>query len=230
MPYGTPAPAALLLAGVVAALAPARAPAQDAAAPIERRAEDGRLVSDGDPAIEVRLPPEAAYVGNRSLIINDVYDAELHVFVEADAHGLVERFYWLQFESILSAAPDRRYDYRETEPLTLSFDGVELLARPGGSNTREEAVRPGTDHAAFRALLDEGGYRLPTWITTLRLVHLFEPTERKEFILIYGEGPDALAEAAAEAMAAGEPGVRFEDMLGDLVADVDARVDLLPRD
>ncbi|MFQ6554198.1 hypothetical protein AAD018_017790 [Aestuariibius insulae] len=78
--------------------------------------------------------------------------------------------------------------------------------------------------------MEEAGYRLPTWLTTLRLVHLYEPTERGEIIILYGEGLDALAEAAEAAMIAGEPDLVFADMLPGFIADVDAKVDLIPHD
>jgi hypothetical protein len=194
----------------------------------ERRVEESRVVSDADPAIEVRVPEGAIYLGARRILIDERFDAELHVFAEVDAFGMIERFYWIQFEEYLPDAPGR-YDYRQSNPETVSIDGVEMHVRPGGENTAESTIRPGSDYEAFRALVDEAGYRLPTWLSTLRLVHLYEPTERGELIVIYGEGPDALAEAAAEAMMAGEPGLVFADMLADLIADVDARVDLTPR-
>ena len=222
---------ALLLAVALAPAAPAQTdaspPVEDWPAP-ERRVEGGPLVSERDPAIEVRMPEEARYLGARRIPIDGRFDAELHVFAEADAYGLIERLCWIQFERHLPNAPGR-YDYPESNPETVLFDGVEMHMRPGGENTQTATIQPGSDHAAFRALVDGAELRLPRWLSTLRLVLLFEPTERREFIVFYGEGPDALAEAAAQAMIAGEPGLTFEAMLPELVADVDRRVDLVPR-
>ena len=193
-----------------------------------RQVDGNRIVSPEDPAIAVTVPQAAIYLGARRLIINDSYDAELHVYVEPDDFGLIERFYWVQFEYILPSAPDLSYDYRESNPETMPFDGVAMHVLPGGENTREGSVRPGTDYAAFRALIADAGYRLPTWITTLRLVHLPDADARKELIVIYGEGPDPLAAAAAQAMMAGAAGLRFDDLMRDLIADADARIDLTP--
>ena len=91
----------------------------------ERRIEAGRLVSDADPAIELAVPAEAVYLGARRLEIDETFDAELHVFAEVDAHDLIERFYWIQFESHLPGAPGR-YDDRESNPETILLDGVEI--------------------------------------------------------------------------------------------------------
>lgn len=195
--------------------------------PPERVVVGNRLVSARDPAIEVWVPESARYLGARRILIDDRFDAELHVFAEHDEHGLIERFYWLQFERFLPDA-EGRYDYRASNPETVEFDGLTMHVRPGGENTRNEVIRPGSDYEAFRALVDGAGLRLPNWLSTLRLVHLPEPSERIEFIVFYGEGPDALAEAAAEAMMAGEPGLVFADMLPALIADVDALVDITP--
>lgn len=226
------APLVPLLASLFVPMGPAGAQTNVArvdAVPLgpERRVEGNRLVSERDPAIVVRVPAEAEYLGAKRILINDGFDAELHAFAEVDEHGLIERFYWIQFERYLPAVPGR-YDYRQSNPETVRIDGIDMHVRPGGENTAEATIRPGSDYEAFRALVDKAGYRLPTWLTTLRLIHLYEPTEREELIVFYGEGPDALAQAAAEAMMAGEPGLMFADMLPELIADVDARVDLLP--
>lgn len=214
---------------VLAAIAPVASHADvDAVPPPVREVDDNRIISDADPAMTIVVPQEATYLGARRILINDAYDAEIHVFAEVDPFGLVERFYWIQFEAILPGAPGR-YDYAESNPETVVIDGIEMHVRPGGENTAEGEIRLGSDYAAFRGLVDEAGYRLPTWLTTLRLVHLYEPSKRGEVMVNYGEGPDALAEAAATAMAAGKPGLVFAEMLADLVADVDARVDLIPH-
>lgn len=195
----------------------------------ERQVEGNRIISEADPAMTVVVPEAATYLGARRILINEAFDAEIHVFAEVDPFGLIERFYWIQFEAYLPDAPGR-YDYARSNPETVSIDGVEMHVRPGGENSAEAVIRPGSDYEAFRGLVDEAGYRLPTWLTTLRLVHLYEPTERGELIVFYGEGPDALAAEAAKAMIAGEPGLVFADMLPGLIADVDARVDLVIHD
>lgn len=215
---------------ILAAIAPMASHADDDAVPLPVREVDGnRIVSEADPAMTIIVPQEATYLGARRILISEAYDAENHAFAEVDPFGLVERFYWIQFEAILPDAPGR-YDYAQSNPETVGIEGIEMHVRPDGENTALSERQPGSDYAAFRGLVDEAGYRLPTWLTTLRLVHLYEPTERGEVMVIYGEGPDALAEAAAAAMAAGEPSLVFAEMLPDLIADVDSRVDLIPHD
>jgi hypothetical protein len=128
----------------------------------------------------------------------------------------------------MTPGAEGRYDYRESNPETLVFEGIEMHVRPGRENTAEATIRPGSDYEAFRRLVEGAGLRLPMWLSTLRLVHLYKPIERGELILFHGEGPDALAEAAMQAALAGGPGVVFNDMLLEMIEDVDALMDLTP--
>ena len=217
------------LGGPVALGLTAAGAAGQEAPPVERQVTGTTLVSESGPAVEITVPDGARYLGAERILINDRFDAELHVFAEADAYGEIERFYWFQFETYLDGA-EGSYDYRASVPDVVMVDGFEMFMTPGGGNTEEDTIRPGSDYAAFRGLVDAAGLRLPTWISTLRLVHLYEPTDRAEFIVFYGEGPDALAAAAAEAMMAGQPGLMFDDMLARFVEDVDALVTLTPLD
>ena len=75
------------------------------------------IVSDHDPAIRISLPPGAVYVGAVRWPLYKVADAELHAFVEADASGLVRRFYWIQFESLLPSAKGN-YNYSDSNTTT----------------------------------------------------------------------------------------------------------------
>lgn len=194
-----------------------------------RQVEGNRIASTADPAMTVTVPEAATYLGARRILVDEAFDAEIHTLAEVDPFRLVERSYRIQFEADLPDAPGR-YDHAESNPETARIDGIEMYVRLGGEDTAEGEIRPGSDDAAFRGLVDEAGYRLPTWLTTQRLVRPYEPTERGEVIVVYGEDPDALAEAAATAMIAGEPGLVFAEMLPDLIADVDARVDLIRYD
>ena len=212
------------LCGAVALLMAGQGAAQDVPS-VERQVAGATLVSEANPAVTITVPEDARYLGAERILINGRFDAELHVFAEADAYGEIERFYWFQFESYLPDA-EGSYDYRTTIPDVVGIDGFEMYMTPGGANTEGETITPGSDYAAFRGLVEEAGLRLPTWLSTLRLVHLPHSDDRTEFIVFYGEGPDGLAAAAAEAMLAGEPGLMFDDMLVQFVDDVDALVTL----
>src|SRR3954468_15515081 len=72
----------------------------------ERSVHGSTLTSSHDPAVEIRLPRAAKYVGAARWDLYGICDAELHVFVEADAHQQVQRLYWIQFEGYL---PDNRH-------------------------------------------------------------------------------------------------------------------------
>ncbi|MFQ6554199.1 hypothetical protein AAD018_017795 [Aestuariibius insulae] len=115
----------------------------------ERQVEGNRIVSEANPAMTVVVPQEAKYLGARRILINAAFDAEIHVYAEVDPYDLIERFYWIQFESYLPDTPGR-YDYAESNPDIVIIDGIEMHVRPGGDNTVEGTIRPGSDYAAFR--------------------------------------------------------------------------------
>src|SRR6202008_433337 len=76
--------------------------ASGAAAAEPERVVSGRtLVSVSAPGVRVELAEPFRYVGGQRFALYDVADAEQHLFVEADASGLVRRLYWLQFEAYL---------------------------------------------------------------------------------------------------------------------------------
>src|ERR1044072_1762492 len=85
--------------------------------PLERTVKGTTITSTHDPAIKIRLPKTAQYVGGARWDLYDCGDAELHVFVEADEHKRVQRLYWVQFEHYL---PNNTYtyDYPFTETTT----------------------------------------------------------------------------------------------------------------
>ncbi len=67
----------------------------------ERKVEGTTVTSDQDPAVKVTFPATAQYVGSDRWDLYGIADAELHVFVEADAQKRVQRLYWVQFEGYL---------------------------------------------------------------------------------------------------------------------------------
>lgn len=176
------------------------------------------------------MPERAHYIGGYRWPLYDAVDAEMHVFVEADAYGLVEKFYWIQFESYLDAYPDASYDYPESNPETMALDGRTVHVRPGIMTAENPNAREGSDGEHFRRLIAEAGYRLPTYMANVRFVELFEPTHRKELMIIYGENMDAALTQMGMAQMQGAQSFAFADLDAPLIARADARIDLLPLD
>ena len=96
-----------------------------------RTVDGAQLVSLADPAMRIAVPEAATYIGAFRWPLYGATDAEMHVFVEADEYGLVERFYWIQFESIMDSHPDAAYDYPESNPQTVEMDGHTVHVLPG---------------------------------------------------------------------------------------------------
>lgn len=214
--------AALLFAGLghAAAAEPALTP--------DRVVEPHGIVSDHDPAVRIGLPEAAVYVGAVRWPLYDVADAELHAFVEADATGLVERFYWIQFEAYFPSLPSRAYDYPASNPEMTTLGDFAVHVRPGFGGGPDHVSRPGSDGEAFRALLAEHGYRLPMWTAQVRFVHLPTPDRRKELMVIYGENLDAVGLDMAGAMQRGADGIAWSELYAPLIERGRAAITLEP--
>lgn len=182
------------------------------------------IVSAHDPAIRIALPGNAVYVGAVRWPLYKVADAELHAFVEADPSGLVHRFYWIQFEALLPASKGK-YNYGESAPGTLGSYPVLVTPDidPGPNHST-----PGSDGHAFRALLADKGYHLPTWVMDVRLIYLPTVDHRKELMIIYGEDMDATAAAIASGRAKNADAFRWADLSGAVVERARERIKLSP--
>lgn len=223
-------PAALLLAAAPALAQDHQHSAGEGEAMQPLRQADGAsLVSLEDPAVRIALPETAVHIGAVRWPLYDVVDAELHVFVEADAHGLVQRFWWVQFESYF---PDNehRYDYPQSNPETVELDGHTVHVRPGISMGNPPEMREGSDGFHFRQLVAAAGYRLPTYTANVRFVELFEPTLRKEMMIIYGENMDAVITQMGAAQMQGRESFAFAEIYPPLIERALASIDLLPLD
>ena len=153
------------------------------------------ITSTKDPAIRVQLPSTAVYVGAVRWPLYKVADAEIHAYVEADPSGMVQRFYWVQFEQLLPSSKGK-YDLGAAATTgTLSSFPVQIVTDidPGPNK-----ATPGSDSHAFRAMLANKGYRLPTWVMDVGFFHFPTVDRRQEVMIIYGEGFD---DTAAEMVA-----------------------------
>jgi hypothetical protein len=178
----------------------------------ERIVQGTTITSLRDPAVTIRLPSGVQYLGADRWDLYGICDAELHVFVEADAHQRVQRLYWVQFESYL---PDNThvYKYPFTETVThagLLFD-VTAVFGPTGS-----PVKAGSDSEHMRAMLARHGYTMPAESMNLRLVHLLDEAKRRELMFIYAEDFAASHSSSAELKQEGNE-VRWQALKAQLI-------------
>jgi hypothetical protein len=111
-------------------------------------------------------------------------NCELHAFVQADARKKVQRLYWVQFESYLPTRPELHHTYdspRHTQIGGLDFY-VDTWVEPTSGHSK-----PGSDVEHIHTLLETHGYKLPSAMMSVRLVHLLDEEKRKELMFIYSE-------------------------------------------
>ena len=74
--------------------------------------------------MRITVPNSVQYVSAARWDLNDIADAELHVFVDADAQKRVQRLYWIQFEAYLPSNT-HRYNYKFTESGKARWEELE---------------------------------------------------------------------------------------------------------
>lgn len=208
-------PAAIALA---AACLPGRVDA------VEPRLEaDGRHVRSFEPPAVVSLPDNAQYLGNRRWVLYGYADCDLHLFVdtdvvgadavETDAKGVVTRLYWIQSEGYLDSRPELTHagDYDDSRKIDIGGLRFHLDT---WTRDREDAAPADSDLEQVDRLIAESGLSLPEDMVFVRLVHLPDPAQRKELMIIYAERrTDAIdasrQEAAAVANMKARIGVRL---------------------
>jgi hypothetical protein len=206
--------AMMMLAGLASAPAAAQVP-ETPAAQVE-----ANIVSHPGERLTVRVPRGATYVGGERFTLYDVADAEIHVFVEADAAKRIRRFYWVQFESYLPSRPDARYNYGESDR-RMDLWGEAAWVRPSVADSARQ-VRAGSDTEHFRAILTRAGYTAPPHLLAVRMVRLLDDPQgtgqgRRELMLIYAEAMGLSGTTASEVLTGGRPNMRFAELEAPLI-------------
>ena len=163
-------------------------PLQSGAALPEGAVFDNTLISQRDPAVEIKLPGSAHYVGaDRFLLtdprLGDFDDCELHAFVDSQDGRSIRELYWVQFEAYLPSQPSLHHTYDSPRHLTIA--GLDFYVDTWVSSGSTRPV-PGSDEAHLESLLASHGYRRGDSMS-VRLVHLTDATKRKELMIIYAE-------------------------------------------
>ena len=207
-------PAALIMAALAGAPAGAQVP------PTPQAQVAAGLVTHPAERITIRLPETAVHVGSERFSLYDVADAEVHVFVDADAEKRMRRLWWIQFESYLPSRPDARYNYGESDR-RMDLWGATAWVRPSLADSARQ-VRPGSDTERFRAILTRAGYTAPPHLLAVRMVRLLDDSQdtghgRRELMLIYAEDPAVSGVALSQVTTGGRPNARFAKVEGPLI-------------
>jgi hypothetical protein len=152
--------------------------------PLPRKVEGNAIISTSDPAARIELLNSPLYVGSDRWILYGFSHCELHAFVQADSRKKVQRLYWIQFESYLPSRPELHHTY--DSPRHASMNGLDFYVDTWLEPTNKH-VKPGSDVGHIRNLLEAHGYKLPSAMMSVRLVHLLDDQRRKELMFIYSE-------------------------------------------
>jgi hypothetical protein len=150
--------------------------------PLRRSVQGQTIKSENSPALSVTFGPAFKHIGGDRFNLYGVADAELHLFVDADAQKNVRRYYWAQFEGYL---PDNDHTYRYDEPI-VNVSGLDFYV---GAAVRKSGgeLRAGSDSEHMVNLLTAQGYKMPALFIRERLVHMTDKSKRNELMIIYGE-------------------------------------------
>ena len=159
------------------------AAAVDATEP-ERTVKDNVITSQRDPAVQIKLPAYAEYVGADRWDLYDIADCELHAFVKTDGQKKVQRVFWVQFEQYLPTKPDLHHTY--DSPRRAKIGGLDFYVDTAVASS-EQKPKADSDGEHIRALITRRGYTWPKEFMYVRFVHLLDEAKRKELMIIYGE-------------------------------------------
>jgi hypothetical protein len=203
---------------VAAILAPATVvPAQPVLTPVA--VVQAHSVTNAGEHVIVRVPKTAIYVGSDRFDLEGIADAEMHVFVEADASKRVKKLYWIQFEHYWPSKPDLAHDYTG-DRRERHWEATTWVRSEPGSTTN--TPRPGSDTEHVRALLKRAGYTQPAEIMDVRMVQLLDDPKgtghgRDELMFIYAEDLAPTGKTLAELTTDGKPNAQWTPIEKGLV-------------
>ena len=166
-----------------------------------RTVEQNVITSTYDPVARIRVPRSAHYLGVDRWLLYDMADCELHAFVDANPEKLVQRLYWVQFESYLPTRPELHHTYDSPKHATLG--GLDFFV-DSWVRSKDEISRAGSDVEHIMGLIAKNGYHMPEAMMYVRLVHLLDDQKRKELMIIYGEDIAPYGFAAADLQPGGK--------------------------
>ena len=155
---------------------------------LERQVQGPVLTSSHDPAVQITFSPNFKYAGGQRFLLYGVADAEQHFYVQANANGQIQRFYWVQFEHYLPEN-NHQYNYRQKRTADLGglafvYDTMVYSDYAGGN------ANPDSDGGKARTLFKQAGLTLPAAAARIRMFHLPDSSRRSELMIIYGEALD----------------------------------------
>ena len=175
--YFLPATSGLMLIVALAAGAGAVEP---------RLHADGAIVQSFEPPARIEVPASTDYLGKRRWVLYGYADCDLHVYVQKDAQGMVERLYWIQSEAYVPSRPELTHAGGYAKSRALTVGGLDFHLDTWGRALSDKAPVD-SDLEQVEQLVAAAKLRLPDHMAFVRLVHLPDAAQRKELMLIYAE-------------------------------------------
>lgn len=151
-----------------------------------RPVRDNTIISNELPKADLAFGPAFRYIGAQQVNLYNVADAEQHLFIKDGNNGVIDAFYWIQFEHRM-ASDQHTYNYQlghNTDIGGLDFV-YDVKAWPDYAGMQNED--PESDGAAITRLLTKSNLKFPSRAARVRMFHLPTPDHRTELMIIYGE-------------------------------------------
>ncbi len=187
----------------------------------DRKVESNVITSEHDPAVRIRLPDSAQYLGADRWVLYDMADCELHAFVDPGPQKRVQRLYWVQFEAYLPTRPELHHTY--DSPKHAQLGGMDFYV-DSWVRTKEAENPRGSDVEHIMARIPAQGYHMPEAMLYVRLVHLLDEQKRKELMIIYGEDVAQHGFKAADLQSGGQAQDRWHAIAEGLLKRAEERI------
>lgn len=152
----------------------------------ERRVEGQTIVSQALPKATLKIAKPFRFVGTQQVNLYGNAQAEQYLFVKAGRRGIVDRFFWIQFEHFLPTNK-RTYNYDSTRTTQMGKLQFVYDVRSWPNYAAIHASDPASDGAAIERLLAKHRLSLPERAVQVRMFHLPSADHRAELMIIYGE-------------------------------------------
>ena len=151
-----------------------------------RTVRNNTIISPELPKADLTFDRSFRYIGGQQVNLYGIADAEQHLFVKGGHNGVIDAFYWVQFEH---RVPGDQHTYNYQLGHTTDIDGLSFVydvkAWPDYATMQNED--PNSDGAAITRLLAKSNLKFPSRAARVRMFHLPTPDHRTELMIIYGE-------------------------------------------
>ena len=153
---------------------------------LQRQVKGQTITSNEFPAAKLTFGKDFRYVGGQVVNLFGNADAEQHLFVNPKNGGVVQRFYWVQFEHFL---PTNALTYDYPADRTTDIGGLQFVydVKSWLDYAALQAEDQASDGAAIEGLLAQHNLAFPQRAVRVRMFYLPTADHRRELMIIYGE-------------------------------------------